>query len=74
LSRMRIQVSASAGTVATALHHRMRVEELNELDLSYTPPLSSTWDPIQMAAQAWTAAQWQRLSRVLALLVVATLS
>ena len=23
------------------------------LDLSYTPPLSSPWDPVQMAAAAW---------------------
>jgi hypothetical protein len=29
------------------------VEELNDLDLSYTPPLSSPWDPVQMAAQSW---------------------
>jgi hypothetical protein len=26
---------------------------LSDLDLSYTPPLSSPWDPVQMAAQAW---------------------
>jgi hypothetical protein len=32
----------------------MDVEELNDLDLSYTPPLSSPWDPIQMAAQAYS--------------------
>lgn len=38
---------------ATALYHRMKVSELNELDLSYSPPLSSPWDPVQMAAQAW---------------------
>ena len=24
-----------------------------ELDLSYTPPLGSPWDAIQMATQAW---------------------
>jgi len=33
--------------------YNMTVESLNELDLSYTPPLSSPWDPVQMAAQAW---------------------
>jgi hypothetical protein len=38
---------------ATAIFHSMTVESLNELDLSYTPPLSSPWDPVQMAAQAW---------------------
>jgi hypothetical protein len=41
---------------ATALFHSMQVEELNDLDLSYTPPLSSPWDPIQMSAQAWIKA------------------
>jgi hypothetical protein len=40
----------------------LRVEDLNELDLSYTPPLSSPWDPIQTAAQAWKAAQRGRQS------------
>ena len=37
--------------------HDMRVEELSDLDLSYTPPLSSPWDPVQMAAQHWAATQ-----------------
>ena len=31
----------------------MKVEELNDLDLSYTP-FSSPWDPVQMSAQAWS--------------------
>ena len=31
----------------------MTVDGLNDLDLSYTPPLSSPWDPVQMSAQAW---------------------
>jgi hypothetical protein len=34
----------------------MKVEELNDVDLSYTPPFSSPWDPVQMAAQAWSRA------------------
>jgi hypothetical protein len=34
----------------------MTMESLNDLDLSYTPPLSSPWDPVQMAAQAWSQA------------------
>jgi hypothetical protein len=29
------------------------VEDVNDLDLSYTPPLGSPWDPLQEAAQAW---------------------
>ena len=30
------------------------MEQISDLDLSYTPPLSSPWDPVQMAAQAWS--------------------
>ncbi|WP_298172831.1 hypothetical protein [Acidithiobacillus sp.] len=41
---------------ATALFHGMGVEGLNDLDLSYTPPFSSPWDPVQMRTQAWTSA------------------
>jgi NADPH-dependent 2,4-dienoyl-CoA reductase/sulfur reductase-like enzyme len=39
--------------VAVGLHAGITVDELNDLDLSYTPPLGSPWDPIQAAAQAW---------------------
>lgn len=49
------EVSKRADIVAAALFHNMSVEDLNDLDLSYTPPLSSPWDPLQMAAQAWSA-------------------
>ena len=38
-------------TVATALHARMRVDDLIDLDLAYAPPFSSTWDPIHIAAR-----------------------
>ena len=31
----------------------MTVDGISELDLSYTPPLGSPWDAVQMAAQAW---------------------
>jgi hypothetical protein len=31
----------------------MAVDELNDLDLSYSPPLGSPWDPLQQAAQQW---------------------
>jgi NADPH-dependent 2,4-dienoyl-CoA reductase/sulfur reductase-like enzyme len=56
LGHKQSEVSKRVDVFATALFHRMDVEELNELDLSYTPPLSSPWDPVQMAAQAWTRA------------------
>ncbi|MGY1617210.1 FAD-dependent oxidoreductase [Geodermatophilus sp. SYSU D00691] len=40
-------------TYATALFHRMTVDDVAALDLSYTPPLGSPWDAVQIAAQAW---------------------
>lgn len=49
----RAEVSKRVDTFAAALFHSMTVEGLNELDLSYTPPLGSPWDATQIAAQAW---------------------
>ena len=40
-------------TYAAALFHGMSVDAMSELDLSYTPPLGSPWDAVQMATQAW---------------------
>lgn len=40
-------------TYATALFHAMTVEQISELDLSYTPPLGSPWDAVQIATQTW---------------------
>ena len=31
----------------------MTVDAISDLDLSYTPPLGSPWEAIQMATQAW---------------------
>jgi NADPH-dependent 2,4-dienoyl-CoA reductase/sulfur reductase-like enzyme len=38
-------------TLATALHARMRVDELIDLDLAYAPPFGSTWEPVHIAAR-----------------------
>lgn len=56
LGHWQAEVAKRIDVFATALFHGMRVEELNDLDLSYTPPLGSPWDAIQMAADAWTRA------------------
>ena len=50
------EISKRIDVLATAIHHGMNVDDLSALDLSYTPPLSSPWDPLQMAAQAWITA------------------
>lgn len=49
----RSEVAKRIDIFAAALFHGMSVEDLNDLDVSYTPPLSSPWDPVQIAAQAW---------------------
>ena len=59
----RAEVSKRIDILATALHHGMKVNELNDLDLSYTPPFSSPWDPVQMSAQAWCRAAKTKYSR-----------
>ncbi len=47
------EISKRVDIVATALFNGMKMNELSDLDLSYTPPLSSPWDPLQLAAQEW---------------------
>ena len=48
------EVAKRLDIFASALFHGMKVTELEDLDLSYTPPLGTPWDPVQMAAQRWT--------------------
>jgi NADPH-dependent 2,4-dienoyl-CoA reductase/sulfur reductase-like enzyme len=54
LGHRKSEISKRIDIFAAALFSNMLVEQLNDLDLSYTPPLSSPWDPVQMAAQAWS--------------------
>jgi NADPH-dependent 2,4-dienoyl-CoA reductase/sulfur reductase-like enzyme len=51
------EIAKRVDTFATALHHEMTVDTLSDLDLSYTPPLGSPWDAVQMATQAWSSQQ-----------------
>lgn len=48
------EVSKRVDVFAAAIHHGATMEAVSDLDLSYTPPLSSPWDPVQMATQAWS--------------------
>ncbi len=57
IGHYRTEVSKRIDIFAAAIHHGMSVEEVSDLDLSYTPPLSSPWDPVQIATQAWSSAQ-----------------
>ena len=47
------EIAKRVDIAATAVFHRMTVGEISDLDLSYTPPLGSPWEAVQMAAQAW---------------------
>jgi NADPH-dependent 2,4-dienoyl-CoA reductase/sulfur reductase-like enzyme len=47
------EIAKRTDIAATAIYHGMTVDAVSDLDLSYTPPLGSPWDGVQMAAQAW---------------------
>ena len=47
------ELSKRIDVFSTAIFCELRVEDLNDVDLSYTPPLSSPYDPIQISAQEW---------------------
>ncbi len=49
------EIAKRIDTAAAAIFHGLTVDELSDLDLSYTPPLGSPWDALQAAGQAWTA-------------------
>lgn len=44
-------VEGRINVIATALHSRMRVEDLEQIDLAYAPPFATVWDPVLIAAQ-----------------------
>ncbi|HXZ99610.1 MAG TPA: FAD-dependent oxidoreductase [Candidatus Binatia bacterium] len=47
------EVAKRIDIAAAAIFNGMTVDQVNELDLSYTPPLGSPWDAMQAGAQAW---------------------
>jgi NADPH-dependent 2,4-dienoyl-CoA reductase/sulfur reductase-like enzyme len=48
------EIAKRIDIAATAIHNGLTVDEISDLDLSYTPPLGSPWDAVQAGAQAWT--------------------
>jgi NADPH-dependent 2,4-dienoyl-CoA reductase/sulfur reductase-like enzyme len=50
------EIAKRIDIAAAAIFHGMTVDGLSDLDLSYTPPLGSPWEAVQMGAQAWTRA------------------
>ena len=51
LGAYKTEVSKRIDIFATAIFHEITIDEFSDYDLSYTPPLSSPWDPVQMAIQ-----------------------
>jgi NADPH-dependent 2,4-dienoyl-CoA reductase/sulfur reductase-like enzyme len=49
------EVAKRVDIVGAAIFSGLHVEEISDLDLSYTPPLSSPWDPVQKASTLWSA-------------------
>ena len=52
VGRRGTETAKRVDTYATALFHTMTVDDVTDLDLSYTPPLGSPWDAVQVAGQA----------------------
>jgi NADPH-dependent 2,4-dienoyl-CoA reductase/sulfur reductase-like enzyme len=54
------EIAKRVDIAAAAIFHGMTVDGLSDLDLSYTPPLGSPWDAVQMGAQDWARATQPR--------------
>jgi NADPH-dependent 2,4-dienoyl-CoA reductase/sulfur reductase-like enzyme len=50
------EIAKRIDIAATAIFNHMTVDAVSDLDLSYTPPLGSPWEAVQMGAQAWLRA------------------
>ncbi len=53
VGRIGSEVAKRIDIYAAALHSHALVSDLSDLDLSYTPPLSSPWDLVQLVGQEW---------------------
>ena len=47
------EIAKRIDIAATAIFHHMTADAISDLDLSYTPPLGSPWDAVQIGAQSW---------------------
>lgn len=53
VGRLGSEIAKRVDVAPTAIHHGARGDDLLDLDLSYTPPLGSPWDALQIGAQRW---------------------
>jgi NADPH-dependent 2,4-dienoyl-CoA reductase/sulfur reductase-like enzyme len=58
----RAEIAKRIDIAAAAIYSGLTVDEVSDLDLSYTPPLGSPWDAVQAGAQAWTRHAGARLA------------
>lgn len=54
VGRLGTETAKRVDTYATALFAGLTVQQVSDLDLSYTPPLGSPWDVVQVATQQWS--------------------
>jgi NADPH-dependent 2,4-dienoyl-CoA reductase/sulfur reductase-like enzyme len=47
------EIAKRIDIAAAAIFHGMTVDAVSDLDLSYTPPLGSPWEAVQIGTQAW---------------------
>jgi hypothetical protein len=47
VGRLGSEVAKRVDIAATAIHCRLTVDQISDLDLAYTPPLGSPWDAVQ---------------------------
>lgn len=53
VGRLGTETAKRVDTYATAIFAGLTIDQISDLDLSYTPPLGSPWDAVQVAAQRW---------------------
>ena len=63
LGHVGAEIAKCIDILATAIAYGATVEEISDLDLSYTPPLGSPWDAVQHAAHAWTTTSSRHSTR-----------
>jgi NADPH-dependent 2,4-dienoyl-CoA reductase/sulfur reductase-like enzyme len=52
LGGLRSEIAKRVDIAATAIYSQLTIDQLSELDLSYTPPLGAPWDALQTGAHA----------------------
>jgi NADPH-dependent 2,4-dienoyl-CoA reductase/sulfur reductase-like enzyme len=62
VGHLRSEIAKRIDMPATAIYNEMTIDALSGLDLSYTPPLGSPWEALQVGAQAWVRQHTTKLT------------